>query len=141
MAEPDKEFEKEIDDFFSDIDKIPIDRLSRIGGLNHGEVHRLKLDLALKFRDAQHTKALNQYTEALANWTKWLSRATWMLVIVAVISVILGILNLSLERNRLEHVSQLEKEIAEIRSEAQKVAAQPRNPLGNPFDTESQKNK
>ena len=141
MAIGDNEFDKEIDGFFSDIERIPIERLQQRAGLSHGDAHRLKIDIALKLRDAQHTKALNQYTEALANWTKWLSRATWLLVFVAVISVILGILNLSRERNRLEHVSRLEKEIAEIRSEVQKVAAQPRNPLGNPLDTESQKDK
>ncbi len=66
MAETDNEFEKEIDDFFSDIERIPIDRLQQKAGLSHGDAHRLKIDIALKLRDAQHTKALNQHTEALA---------------------------------------------------------------------------
>ncbi len=141
MAIGDNEFDKEIDGFFSDIERIPIERLQQKSGLSHGDAHRLKIDIALKLRDAQHTKALNQHTEALANWTRWLVRVTWVLAFVALLSVILGVVNLFLERNRLKHVIRLEKEITDIRSEVQKVAAQPRNPLDNPLNTESQKDK
>ena len=133
-------FDKELKDFHIDLAKVRKEPLNDVG-LGGVEKERFRLDLVLRLRDAQHTKSLIQHSEALARWTKALVLVTVVLAIFAATSVIFGMLNFSLERNRLEHVSRLEKEIAEIKSEVQKVAAQPRNPLGNPLDTESQKDK
>ncbi len=128
-------FDKELEDFHTDLAKVRKEPLNDVG-LGGVEKERFRLDLVLRLRDAQHIKSLIQHSEALARWTKALVLVTVVLAIFAATSVIFGILNFSLDRNRLENVTRLEKEITEIRSEMQKVGAQPRKPLGNPLGTE-----